>query len=151
MLRILLFGAPVMILCLVLQSIFVTIALRQYGRIRRRPGALRSPWRNIALLAAIMLLVTIGSLLQVMIWAVLFFAIGEFDRLEPAIYYSAVNFSTLGYGDIVMSVRWRLLGPLEAFNGILMFGVSTAMMTAAVNLVIRQNAGARAAPGPPRD
>ena len=140
MIRILLVGAPVMILCLVLQSLFVTIALRQYGRIRRRPAAARSQWRNIALLAAIMLLVTIGSLLQVMIWAVLFFAIGEFDRLEPAIYYSAVNFSTLGYGDIVMTERWRLLGPLEAFNGILMFGVSTALMSATVNYVVRHAA-----------
>ena len=43
-----------------------------------------------------------------------------------------MNFTTLGYGDVVMSERWRLLGALEAANGILMFGVSTAMMTAAV-------------------
>jgi hypothetical protein len=38
-----------------------------------------------------------------------------------------------------MSERWRLLGPLEAMNGILMFGVSTAVMTAAVNYVVKQN------------
>ena len=48
-----------------------------------------------------------------------------------------VNFATLGYGDIVMSERWRLLGPLEAANGILMFGVSTSVMTAAVMDVIK--------------
>ena len=46
---------------------------------------------------------------------------------------------TLGYGDIVMDERWRLLGPLEGANGILMFGVSTAVMTAAVADVIRFN------------
>ena len=42
--------------------------------------------------------------------------------------HSAVNFTTLGYGDIVMSRRWRLLGPLEAVNGSLMLGLSAAML-----------------------
>src|SRR5688500_11318075 len=102
MLRILLVGAPVMFLCLVLQSVFVTIALRHHARSRAPPEQARLPLRNVTLLAVIMLLVTIGSLLQVVIWAVLFFVLGEFDRIEPALYYSAVNFSTLGYGDIVM-------------------------------------------------
>ena len=150
MLRILMVGAPVMLLCLVLQSVFVTMALRHYAKFRVPPKYRPSPWRNISLLAVIMMLVTAGSLLQVMIWAVLFVSIGEFDRLEPALYYSAVNFSTLGYGDIVMSERWRLLGPLEAFNGILMFGVSTALMTAAVNFVVRQNTALRAKFGSPQ-
>jgi hypothetical protein len=53
-----------------------------------------------------------------------------------------VNFSTLGYGDIVMSKHWRMLGPIEAANGILMFGVSTSVMTAAVMAVIKYH-GAR--------
>src|SRR5215469_853780 len=45
-----------------------------------------------------------------------------------AYYHSTVNYTTLGYGDVIMSPKWRLLGPLEAANGILMFGVSTAMI-----------------------
>ncbi|MNE43717.1 voltage-gated potassium channel [compost metagenome] len=73
------------------------------------------------------------------IWAALFMLIGEFEEGATAMYYSAVNFATLGYGDIVMSERWRMLGPLEAANGILMFGVSTAVMTAAVMDVIKHN------------
>lgn len=143
MLRIFLVGAPVMLLCLVLQSVFVTVCLRRYARFRVPPRAKPSPLQNISLLSVIMLLVTIGSLLQVVIWGLLFMLLGEFDDPSEAFYYSAVNFSTLGYGDIVMSARWRLLGPLEAFNGILMFGVSTALMTAAVNLVLNQNRAAR--------
>lgn len=139
MLRILLVGAPVMILCLVLQATFVSVCLRQYALFRVPPRYKASPLRNTGLLSVVMLIVTIGSLLQVMIWALLFMALGEFDEPEAAMYYSMVNFSTLGYGDIVMSERWRMLGPLEAMNGILMFGVSTAVMTAAVNYVVRQN------------
>jgi hypothetical protein len=53
---------------------------------------------------------------------------GEFADFEEAFYHSAVNFTTLGYGDIVMSRRWRLLGPLEAVNGSLMLGLSAAML-----------------------
>ena len=63
--------------------------------------------------------------------------LGEFDTFAAAFYHSCVNFVTLGYGDIVMSERWRLLGPLEGANGILMFGISTAVMTAAVFDVLK--------------
>ncbi|HEX8817585.1 MAG TPA: ion channel, partial [Terriglobales bacterium] len=43
-------------------------------------------------------------------------------------YHSAVNFTTLGYGDMLLSPHWRMLGPLEAATGMLMFGVSTAQV-----------------------
>ena len=46
--------------------------------------------------------------------------LGEFDQAYDAIYHSAVNFTSLGYGDIVMSRERKLLGPLEAVNGVLM-------------------------------
>jgi hypothetical protein len=59
---------------------------------------------------------------------------------ETAYYHSAVNFTTPGYGDYVMSQRWRLLGPLEALNGSLMLGLSAAMLFT----VLGQVAGARA-------
>jgi hypothetical protein len=77
------------------------------------------------------------------IWAVLFRLLGEFDDFATAMYHSDVNFATLGYGDIVMSERWRMLGPLEAANGILMFGVSTSVMTAAVIDVVKYNLSAQ--------
>lgn len=59
-------------------------------------------------------------------------AIREFA--DFAFYHSAVNYTTLGYGDIVMSPRWRLLGPQEAASGTLAFGRSTAVV---VTVVIR--------------
>jgi ion channel len=50
----------------------------------------------------------------------------EFDTFAVAFYHSAVNYTTLGYGDIVMLSRWQLLGPQEAVSGTLAFGWSTA-------------------------
>jgi len=49
-----------------------------------------------------------------------------------------VNFSSLGYGDIVMSPRWRLLGSIEAVTGILMFGVSTATFYTIIRRIFRK-------------
>jgi hypothetical protein len=54
--------------------------------------------------------------------------LGEFATLDVAVYHSAVNFASLGYGDIIMSERFRLLGPIEAINGVVMIGVSTAVL-----------------------
>jgi hypothetical protein len=55
---------------------------------------------------------------------------------ERAFYFSAENYTALGYGDIMLSDRWRLLGPLEAINGLLLFGLSTAVMYAVMSRLI---------------
>ena len=93
---------------------------------------------HIAILSVIMLLMLLGNLVQIAIWGGLFMLLGEFGDFATALYHSGVNYAGLGYGDIVMSERRRLLGPLETANGILMFGISTAFMTAVVIDVIKQ-------------
>jgi hypothetical protein len=90
-----------------------------------------------------MLLLVVGNLAQITIWAMLFSWVGEFQQFSEAFYHSAVNFATLGYGDIVMSEQYRLLGPLESVNGVLMIGVSTAALTASFNDAIRKTMLAR--------
>jgi hypothetical protein len=70
-------------------------------------------------------------------WAVAFLLCGEFADGETAYYHSAVNFTTLGYGDVVMSRHWRLLGPLEAANGSLMLGLSGAMLFTVLSRLAR--------------
>lgn len=136
----LLAGLPVMLLCLLLQAIFLALCLRGYVSLREAWTEQHGLLSNTALLAMVMLLMMLGNFMQMAIWALLFMLLGEFDEFAVALYHSAVNFATLGYGDIVMSPRWRLLGPLEAANGILMFGVSTAVMTAAVMDLVKQHA-----------
>ena len=143
----LLVGLPVMFLCLVLQAVFVTRNLRYYARFKLVRQTGESQWQDILLLSMVMLLMLISNLAQMVIWAVLFMLLGEFSDFTVALYHSAVNFVTLGYGDIVMGDRWRFLGPLEAVNGILMFGISTAVMTAAVLDVLRHRTAALMEPG----
>jgi hypothetical protein len=136
--RYLLTGLPVIVICMVLQAAFAAKSLNYYARFRQRRQR-GSQWRDTGLLSAVMVLTLIGNLIQISIWAGLFLLLDQFTDFQTAFYHSSVNFVTLGYGDIVMDARWRLLGPLEGANGILMFGVSTAVMTAAVADVIKYN------------
>lgn len=74
----------------------------------------------------------VAHLVEIALWAVVFLLCGEFANMGTAYYHSAVNFTTLGYGDVLLSLRWRMLGPLEAANGMLMFGLSTGMVFALI-------------------
>jgi voltage-gated potassium channel Kch len=69
--------------------------------------------------------------IEVWMWALLFLAVGIAAGLEPALYFSTVTFSTIGYGDIVPPQQWRLLAALEGINGFLLIGWSTAYLVAA--------------------
>ena len=136
----LLLGVPVMAVCLILQSTLVVFALRFYVN---RQGNIRDHALGSALkiLTVVMLILIFGNLAQVAAWAALFVFIGEFDELSIAVYHSAVNFATLGYGDIVMSERHALLGPLESINGILMVGISTAALMQTFQHALRRVLG----------
>jgi len=127
MLMNLLLGLSTMALCLFLQSLLVVVAIRYYSR--HEPD-INTPSFTVSLLVinVVMLLLVIGNLSQVAIWALLFEMLGEFEQFDIAFYHSAVNFATLGYGDIIMSDQHKLLGPIQAINGVLMIGVSTAAL-----------------------
>ena len=94
-------------------------------------------FKDSIILVSIMLILFFGHTLQIALWAELFVLSGEFSSFYNAFYHSIVNFSSLGYGDIVMSQKWRLLGSLEAVSGILMFGVSTAVFYAIIRRILR--------------
>jgi hypothetical protein len=57
---------------------------------------------------------------------------GEFSQIAAAFYHSRMNYTTLGDSNKVMSPSWRFLAALEAANGMLMFGGSTAMLFAVI-------------------
>jgi Ion channel len=89
-------------------------------------------WLDTAIVTQSLLYALLAHLIEIALWAVLFVICGEFSDFRTAYYHSAVNYTSLGYGDIIMSPAWRLLGPLETANGMLLFGVSTAMIYAVI-------------------
>lgn len=131
-------GLPAMLLCLVLQVTFTFWAVRYYMRASGTITAAAGTRVQIRPLLLVMLILTGGNLLQITLWGWLFLALGEFTEFYEAVYHSAVNFASLGYGDIVMSKSWKLLGPLEAVNGVLMIGMSGAALMAVLQQLIRK-------------
>ena len=81
------------------------------------------------------LVMFVVALLEALAWASVYLAFGALKGLEQALYFSLVTFTTLGYGEIVLDERWRLLASFEAANGIIMFGWSTAIVMAVVHRV----------------
>ena len=138
-----LIGGIAMVLCLIIQSLLGALAVSFYAKMQRVQLRARSFVRTMSLLVAVMLMLVAGNLIQVVLWAALFVHLGEFTVFAEAVYHSAVNFATLGYGDIVMSDKYKLLGPLEAINGVLMIGMSTAALMAAFQDAIKKLTHAR--------
>ncbi len=130
MLNNMLLGLGTMLICLTLQIVLILLVIRYYRKNTSHiddPTFLFSLW----IMGGIMILLVIGNLSQIAIWGGLFLHLGEFDMFSMAFYHSAVNFAALGYGDVVMSEKHQLLGPLESVNGILMIGVSSSALMSA--------------------
>ena len=103
----------------------------------RSRGHVGTPWTDLGIFARVVFYASLGHLLEMGFWAVLFMICGEFSDFGTAFYHSAVNYTSLGYGDLIMTPSWRLLGPLETANGTLLFGASTAMIFAVMLWLIQ--------------
>ena len=114
------------------------ITIIHYLRRARRLGRFGAGfWQDLTIVAGATQLALMAHLVEVAAWAVVFQLCGQFPDFAAAFYHSAENYTTLGYGDVVMSASWRLLGPLEAADGMLMFGVSTGMIFAVITRLIQ--------------
>jgi len=131
-----LIGLPLMLLCLVLQTAVAFWCVRYYMNHASHIGSGQGFIAGIQPLIVVSLAMMFGTLLQIMLWGGLFLWLGEFEQAYDAIYHSAVNFTSLGYGDIVMSRERKLLGTLEAVNGVLMLGMSAATLMAIVQHMV---------------
>jgi hypothetical protein len=84
------------------------------------------------MLTFVMIILFVTTFVQVLLWAGCYLMIGAIDEVEPAIYFSMVTFTTVGYGDIILDPEWRLLAACEAVAGLIMFGWSSAIVVLTV-------------------
>lgn len=80
-------------------------------------------------LVVFLLLLHLG---EAAIWASFYYAAGLLPTMETAMYFSLTSYATLGYGDVVLSGQWRLLGPIEALVGVLIMGWSTGVIVTVI-------------------
>ena len=130
-------GIGVTLSALVVQGVAAALGVLAIGALLARRAVGTRVWRNGLATLMLSMILLMGHLAQMAVWAIAFVAAGEFGTFADAFYHSAVNYTTLGYGDIVMSPRWRLLGPQEAASGILAFGWSTALIVTVVIRLVR--------------
>ncbi|AQA19497.1 transporter [Halioglobus japonicus] len=135
-------GLAVMVVCLLVQAMLAVLSVAFYAR---HIDSSKAPTfvSILGVISGVMVVLVMGNFIQIAIWAAVFVQLGEFTDFLTAFYHSAVNFATLGYGDIVMSEEHRVLGPLQAVNGVLMIGVSTAVMMSALQDALKRVRAAR--------
>ena len=99
------------------------------------------PWLHlITVMIATVSVLMAAHTCEVMIWSLAYAIVGAAPAGTDLVYFAFVNYTTLGYGDVVPVERWRLLGPMTAMNGVLLFGWSTAVIFEVLRRIMVRNA-----------
>jgi hypothetical protein len=124
-----------------IHAVGVRTTLQLLRRVKQTGWVAAGFWSDVALVTAVIFLALAAHLVAIGVWAILYLSCGEFHAFSAALDHSAVNYTTLGYGDVTMSPSWRFFGPLEAANGVLMFGLSTALIFSVIQDMLKTRVG----------
>lgn len=91
----------------------------------RLSKGLHGYWVGLWLLVRVAWAIILLHLLEILLWAAAFVALGCLPDIGAAFYFSSITYTTVGYGDVVLPTGWRNLSSAEALTGILMAGLST--------------------------
>ena len=118
--------------CVIIQSAGMVVLIHWLAGIRQVLESPSAP-RRIGLLLRLFGCIVVLHLIQVGVWAVLFWRAREVPTLETALYFSLTTYTTIGFGDVVLGPGWRVLAGIEGLSGVLLLGWSTAFVFAVVN------------------
>lgn len=127
MLRQFLVGATASVCNIVVHALVMAIVVRA----TRFIGAKNTLHPTLFLIAGMVATVSVlmtAHVLEVVVWSLVYAIVDAAPPGADLVYFAFVNYTTLGYGDVVPVERWRLLGPMTAMNGVLLFGWSTAVI-----------------------
>ena len=131
MIKIICIGAIIIAFNLLIQGLGNVFWLRRVASVTKNENDITNN-KILKILLFSFLLFTLIHTFHSLVWAFSYYVIPEtavqFSSFSEAVYFSLVTFTTLGYGDISLTSEWRLLSGLEAINGIMLIGWSTAMM-----------------------
>jgi hypothetical protein len=135
MFKLALIGAALVVITVIIHAFGTAVWLTILGRrFTHGDGAIRAGKTPHVLIGTVVVLLVLHTL-EIIVWAYAYLVLlptGELASFEDAVYFSFVTFTTLGYGDITLTENWRLLSGIEALNGIMLVGWSTAMLFAVV-------------------
>lgn len=120
--------------CVVVHAVGVAAIVRG---LRRRVPAEQLLWPWTWLFIRVAGWIVVLHLLEVGAWAMVYVWTGALADWQAALYFSAVTYTTTGYGDLTLPKDWQLVGGVEALTGILMCGWSTGFFVAVVGRMLR--------------
>ena len=97
----------------------------------------RPTLRLVVVMIATVSVLMASHLVEIAVWALAYLLVAAAPEGADRLYFAFVNFTTLGYGDVVPLPRWRLLGPMTAMNGVLLFGWSTAVIFQVLRMTLQ--------------
>jgi ion channel len=127
MLRQLLVGGGASLVNIAIHALVMSMVIR----VAQAMGAKNigySPFLLIAVMIPTVSVLMLAHALEVFVWSVVYLVLAAAPAGADILYFAFVNYTTLGYGDITPVQGWRLLGPITAMNGVLLFGWSTAVI-----------------------
>jgi hypothetical protein len=120
-------GASVSAVNIIVHALLTVATIRAARNVASRDTL--HPWlRLVAIMIATVLMLMAAHTAEVFVWSVAYGLTNAAPEGADLAYFAFVNYTTLGYGDITPVARWRLLGPMTAMNGVLLFGWSTAVI-----------------------
>jgi hypothetical protein len=102
--------------------------------------------RQMVTLIFVFAVVITLHLVEAGLWAIFYYVRGLFDDFETAFYFSLVTYGTIGFGDVVLPQRWRLLSGIEGISGVLLCGLSAAFIFAVINALFQRRMQQRGSP-----
>jgi hypothetical protein len=127
MLRQILFGESISICNIIIRALVMTAVVRASQAAAARAAARRN-LLLIAVMAATASVLMAAHTCEIILWSLAYGLVDAVPDSTAHLYFAFVNYTTLGYGDIVPMENWRLIGPMTAMNGVLLFGWSTAVL-----------------------
>ncbi len=116
----------VMLACVVMHAMGTIVIVR--GLIAPRLSTIRGLLSAVWLLIVVVTCFAAVHLAEIALWALLYQGMDSMPNMETALYFSAVTYTTVGYGDVVLPLEWRLAAGIEALTGILMVGWTSALI-----------------------
>jgi len=96
-----------------------------------------SKFRSALLLIVLFSGVMVLHITETSLWAVFYYTQELFKDFESSLYFSLTSYTTIGYGDVLLPQKWRLLGAIEGISGVLLCGVSTGFMFAVISAMFQ--------------
>ncbi|HET8781756.1 MAG TPA: ion channel [Pyrinomonadaceae bacterium] len=146
MFRELLIALSIVALCVVIHTaglvLFGQFLIDRFPKLDR-PATMT---RQILALILVFAVVLALHLTEAALWGVFYYARGLFQDFETSLYFSLVTYGTIGFGDVVLPQRWRLLSGIEGISGVLLCGLSGAFIFAVINALFKRRMQYRNSP-----